>query len=932
LGLGLSLSCFAAPHPQWIAAVAVPPANQLSVFVRSFELSQAPVKALVRLDAHDRYRLAVNGRAVSVGDTPWDAETYDVTALLRQGGNTLAVTAEAETQNPKNCFIWLRRTLSAPAPFSRLSFKTRGARADEWLYVEVVDARGHTSGFYCMERRRPDLMLGHSGKEVEHVIALGKEPTLDYRPQSGDGSGCDFTKIVSVGIRVDRKDAWSNPSGQVAFSGVTLQGAADADLSDVAGWRLEPGVGESRRCKLERGADGYFGLRYDFTPASDPRVAVDFCAWGPTGALVRVSSGLGWQANGAPVRVADMPRDSFAWTPLDIAGPDDAVRPPLAAGVTLDVGKGNGIAGQNRAVLVNVWACEALSNVKVQVRAENWTGVEVLRQELAITWEGAVGHAEFSAPALARGLYRFDASLPGICDQGRHAAQAVLAPGETRVSSVYDTLKPVAKAKRGAPLCGIDTSWDGSPALMFGFRDLGVNFLQVHLQSTQLDKDDFADLLAFCKATGLRFAINNEHANWATNAPASPTGRDRFVAPEGCHRWDLEPAALDAAAATGVFEGVVYDEGEHMQLCRNRIAFPRTSPGKPYLVETTGMTLPEAREAFIGAARHVSDYHRRHGTRMIVESVFPALWHPLAQAGVTLCPKLLKEDVYPVVLALSLGAAKQYHADVWLTPDLWSLGHFPGHSLKKYETALRLAHAAGVDNFYCEHFIGHCRVRGATYELSEYGLALQTFIRDWLPSHPRTYDYRDYEPEVAIIRFPDSDWGQDSCYYWKCLYGAQNLAPTPETAEWMQVFSLLTGGKTDPRAVNANSHVYPAYEQPLMYPCPPTAVYDHLAGPELLRGVTTIFLCGIEVSEPTLAAVGDRVKQGAVCFTTPRLCPEAVRKQASALPARVADGKGAWIVLAGFRPEDLGAYEPLLPAVGDSLRLKFKGKTVAVAE
>ena len=910
--------------------MAVPSANQPTFFVRSFELRQRPAKALVRLAAHDRYRLAVNGRAVSVGDTPWDAETYDVTALMRQGSNTLSVMADAETPHPKNCFIWLRRSLSSPAPFTQLRFKTQGARADEWLYVEVVDDRGRTSGFYCVERKRPDLMLGHSGKEAEHSIELGKEPTLDYRRNDGGGSGCDFTRIASVGIRMDRKDAWVNPSGQVAFAAVRLEGPKPVDLSGSSGWRIEPGAGEWRRSRLEPGAEGAFVLRYDFTSATDPRIAIDLRAWGATGELVRVSSDSSWSANGEPAQRVNIPHDSFAWTPLEIAGPDEEVRPPLAACMTFDVGTGHGVAGQSRAVRVNVWACEAMPGARVNIRVENWSGDEVLNRELPFTWEGAVGHAEFLTPTLDRGLYRFDAALPGVTDQRRHAALAVLAPGETRVSSVFDTLTPVVK-RRDEPLRGIDTSWIETPAHLLAFRDLGVNFLQVHLSPAQLDNGEFADLLAFCKATGLRFALNNESANWATNATA-PSGRSRFDASGGCHRWDIESAALDAATATGLFEGVVYDEGEHMQLCRNRIAYPRDSPGKPYLVETTGMTLPEAREAFVGAARQVSDYHRQHGTRMIVESVFPSLWHPLAQAGVTLCPKLLKEDVYPVVLALALGAAKQYHAELWLTPDLWSMGHFPGHSVAKYDAALRLAHAAGVDNFYGEHFIGNCRVRGATYELTEYGMVLETFIRAYLPAHPRTYSYRDYEPEVAIIRFPDSDWGQASCYYWKALYGAENLKPTPETAEWMQVFSLLTGGKTDPRAVNANSAVYPKYEQPLIYPCPPTAVYDHLAGPELLRGVDTLFLCGICVSGPTLDAVRNRVRQGARCFTSARLCPEWVKKEAGTLPARVADGQGSWIVLAGFHPENLGPYEPLLPSVGTALRLKFKGKVVNVGE
>jgi len=926
-GVLFAFSGLSAPQPAWIASAAASPAGQPAVFSRSFVLSQSPVQARVRVDANDRYRLAVNGRAVSVGDTPWDAETYDVTALLRVGSNTVEVAADADVPNPKNAYIWLRRVLPAPAAFARLRFTTSGARADEWLYVEVVDDRGHSSGFYCVERKRPDLMLGRGGQAVEHVIEFGKEVTLDYLR---DGAACDFSRIASVGIRMDRKDAWTDPAGQVAFSDFRLEGAKPLDLGGPENWRIEPGSGEWRRSRLEKGAKpGAFALRYDFAPASDPMIVADVRVWSATGELARISSGIAWSANGAPACAAKMPHDPFAWTPLEIEGPGDAVRAPLKAAVTLDLGKDNGIAGVGQAVRVRVWACEPLPGAKVHVRAENWSGDEVMNRDVPVAWHGAEGTAELTTPALARGLYCFSAALPGIFDQGRRAALAVLAPGDSRVSAVYNTLTPLVR-KPGGPVCGIDTDWNGSPALMFGFRDLGVNFLQVHIQSPQLDNGDIADLLAFCKATGLRFAFNNEHANWATNAPASPVGRARFVAPGGCHRWDIEPAVLDAAAATGLFEGVIYDEGEHMQLCRNRIAFPRDSPGKPYLVETTGMTLPEARETFIGAARQVSGYHRAHKARMIVESVFPALWHPLAQAGVTLCPKLLKEDVYPAVLALSLGAAKEYGAELWYTPDLWSLGHFPGHSLEKYQTALRLAHAAGVDNFYCEHFMGHCRVRGATYELTEYGTALRTFIRDWLPAHPRDYTYRDYEPEVAIIRFPDSDWGQASCYYWKCLYGALNLAPTPETGEWMQIFSLLTGGRTDPRAVNANSCVYPPYEQPLVYPAPPTAVYDHLAGPELLRGVNTIFLCGIEISAPTLAAVGDRVRAGALCFASARLCPEPVRARAAKLPACVEDGKGAWIVVAGFRPEDLGPYQMQLPPVGDAFRLKFKGQTIRI--
>ncbi|HPA18542.1 MAG TPA: hypothetical protein PLU30_12400 [Verrucomicrobiae bacterium] len=917
------------PMPQWIGASAAPAPGQNTIFARGFELGGTARKALVRLDSDDRYRLAINGHAISVGDTPWDAETYDITRLLVQGTNTLLVTAGSDTPRPANCWVWMRRWLAAPGHFTRLSFKTRGARADEWLYVEVVDARGHTSGFYCPERKRRDLLLGHGGAAVEHVIELGKEPTLAHRQQSGDQAGCDFTQIASVGIRIDRKNVLEKPAGQVEFAAIRLQGATESDIGEVAGWRIEPGTGEWRRSKLERGDDGYFTLRYDFTPADDPLIALDLRAWGAEGELARVMSGPGWRANGAPVRVAKSPLDSVSWTRLAIDGPEETPVQPLAAGLSCDFGAERGVEGQGRAVRVNVWAAEPMHEARIQVRVENWAGAEVFRQESAVSWDGAVGHAEFRVPGLARGLYRFDASLPGVPTQRRHAALAVLAPGQTGVMDVFDTLTPIAK---GGPLRGIDLNWKDSPALMLGIRDQGVNFLQVHLNPAQLDNGELAELLAFCKATGLHFALNNEHANWVANAP-DPSGRNRFDAPGGCHRWDIEPAALDAATATGLFEGVVYDEGEHMQLCRNKYArLPDDVHRKPYLVETTGMTLPAAHDTFVAAARQVRAYHRQHGTRMIVESVFPALWHPLAQAGVTLCPKLLKEDIYPVVLALALGAARQYNAELWFTPDFWAWDHFPGHPLKNYVAALRLAHAVGVDNIYTEFVHGLFRVRGNTYESTDYGAALQAHIREYLPAHPRGYDYRDYEPEVAIIRFPDSDWGQASCYYWKTLYGAEDLPPTPETGEWMQVFSLLTAGKTDPRAVNANSSVYPRYQSPAMIPAPPTAVYDHLAGPDLLRSVGTIFLCGVTISEPTLAAVRGRVNEGAVCFAPSRLCPERVRRQAKALPARITDGQGSWIVLAGFRPEDVGPYRSLVPAAGTTLRLKFKGQVVPLSE
>lgn len=142
-----------APEPRWIAAELPAPAEEPTRFLRTFHLAHAPARTWVRVHAHDRYRLIVNAHPVSVGDTTWDAETYDISSFVTADTNRIEIAADADTQSPANCFVWLRRRLPAPAAFERLSFRTRDARREEWLYIEVVDDKGRTSGFYCVERR-----------------------------------------------------------------------------------------------------------------------------------------------------------------------------------------------------------------------------------------------------------------------------------------------------------------------------------------------------------------------------------------------------------------------------------------------------------------------------------------------------------------------------------------------------------------------------------------------------------------------------------------------------------------------------------------------------------------------------------------------------------------------------------------------------------
>jgi len=916
-------------EPLWIE----PPASQAgpgpAAFDGNLTVGRPFDRALLRVVAYDRYRLFVNGSGLSVGDTPWEAKTYDVTRLLHEGANAVRMEVAADaTPMPRNCWITLERRLPQPGEFARLRFRTADARQNEWIYVELLDADGNSSGYYCAEKKHGDLVLGRSGQACEHVIDVRRDARLELQA----GVPFDFSRIAAVRLRVDQKRTTAAASGTVRFADIALEGVKTLELR--RGWRLTPGHGEHRRSRIDPATDG-FVLRYDFTPWTPVRMACELRVWSQGREVAALRSGGEFSVAGkGAVRVTSKPMDTWMWTSPALTGADEPPAVPTAATATLrfaaDVDRWT--TKKPIEARVQVLTVKGQGTEPVVIEAENWAGKRVFSATLNVACRAGVGEAALSVPPLPRGLYRFRAGVgPLAAMVTRCTALAVLASDEKRVGDVFDTL---TRLPSQPGLQGIDLGYQDSPALLLGIRDLGVNFLQVHINPRQLESGEFDELLRFCRATGLRFALNNESSNWGADG-----GRGRFNAAGGCHRWDLDAETLRKAAATGLFEGVVYDEGEHMQLCRNFYSrLPEKIHRKPYLVETTGMTLPQAYDALLAAARTLCAHNRSYGSlppghgRMLVESVFPALWHPLARAGVTLCPKLLKESIHPVVLGLALGAVKQYGGELWLTPDLWYRGRgFPGHGVDEYAAALRLAHQVGVDNIYSEYIYAFCRMRGAVYDLTPYAQALREFMFEWRPRHPRNYSYRDFEPEVAIVRFPDSDWGQASCYYWNTLYGAENLQSTPETREWLQVWNLLTGGCTSPDAVNSNSPAaYPLGTWRVAYPCASTAVYDHLVGDAPLAGVKTIFLCGITISDGTLDAVRKRVRDGATCFAPARLCPADVRRAAAKLPARQPDGRGAWIVVSGFRREDLGPLIDQLPTPGATMRFRFRGQVVPV--
>ena len=166
-------------------------------------------RALIRLNALDAYRLTVNGAGVSVADTPFDGETWDLSPFLREGENAVAVEVAAERPDvPENCWVVVETALPAASmgqPLDLLRFDTRGAKRDEWVYVELLDSSGTSSGYYCLERGRRDFMLGTSGEEATHTVQLADEDRLL------PGSGFAMDKVRALRFRFDQKKTSEHP-------------------------------------------------------------------------------------------------------------------------------------------------------------------------------------------------------------------------------------------------------------------------------------------------------------------------------------------------------------------------------------------------------------------------------------------------------------------------------------------------------------------------------------------------------------------------------------------------------------------------------------------------------------------------------------------------------------------------------------------------
>lgn len=525
---------------------------------------------------------------------------------------------------------------------------------------------------------------------------------------------------------------------------------------------------------------------------------------------------------------------------------------------------------------------------------------------------------------------------------------------------------------------------DELPAFLDAVRDLGAGFIVVQVtpeRNTDLARargsfigiegteQGLRDFAAACRKRGLSFYADLEATSYCSEGEyTDKNGRDILAHSDGTHRWDIAGSLLESLRKLPEFRGVVYDEAEWNTLRRDRNTNggnDGSSTGRihPFFAVVEHLGVFDARRAVLRSAASLADSYRKAGVRMMGEHVFPVMFHTFARAGMDVCTKFMKEGRDSVYAAAAIGAALQYHADFAVSPDMWgkpgsphfgpSPSGFPGHPPEELRCSLLYAWWMGasrifVENVYADFLgVGHytCPPAGlldriptegegvARYVPSEYGKVYRWFVRDYVPAHPRPYSFREMRPDVAIVRFDDSYWGQPGRYFQKFLFGGADL-PGADSIAWIGLWHLLTHGYTSPEGISYHNA---GWTRPhgFFTPLNNVVVYDDEVSLDRLRGLKVVFLTGLRVSPETRDAIAQLVRDdGLICVAQKSLAPAdlAAKVVPDAASTVIAHGKGKWLLTDNFDTDSVrGLVAPWLGAP-DEIRYRFGSHGLCVKQ
>lgn len=504
---------------------------------------------------------------------------------------------------------------------------------------------------------------------------------------------------------------------------------------------------------------------------------------------------------------------------------------------------------------------------------------------------------------------------------------------------------------------GIDNSGDKiNPGEFFNpiaMDSLGVEFVVYHYRGPQGTVEDEAKKMEKLGAdfddAGLKVVVNVECGNWALDMK-STDGYEWVSQPDNLHLFKFPPSVLKSLTQSKAVWGIQYDELEHSQITRN-LSITLRHPGIELvsLAETTGMDFISADNAVYQGAKSLVDECRREGSQQVLtEHVWPVLFHNFARAGMTPVYKQMKENWSNIWASCAMGACLQYDQELWACIDFWHYNNYPGHSAESLWSNLLFAYWAGVDKAYVESVGRH------TYEvddnnrltLKERGKVLSRFAKEYVLHNPRPYTFRDLEPEIAIIRFDDTLWGQGPetyCtvddddkkvnLYWKdWLFGAYDLRTSPESEEWIKAWHTITHGIVKKESLSWNAgNIYEGMTYRCFAPANSVVVYDDSVTKAHLGSVKLAFLCGLSISEETLEDVSHLVhKNGLVVVTSKRFAPKEFVAQYKSGTKAFKKGKGKWIITDDMAGDELKKMVTPWTGNDNEIVFRFKGNRKVV--
>lgn len=466
---------------------------------------------------------------------------------------------------------------------------------------------------------------------------------------------------------------------------------------------------------------------------------------------------------------------------------------------------------------------------------------------------------------------------------------------------------------------------------------------------------EFADL---CRQRKLSFFIDQQVTSYCVEGEfVDKAGKDVLAHGDGTHRWDVSGELLATLSRMPEFRGVVYDEAEWNILRRDHntnAGDDNASSGRihPYFAVTEKLNVFDAYDATVRGAEPVAEAYRKAGVRMMGEHVFPVMFHAFARAGIDPCTKFMKEGRDSVYGAIALGAALQYDRDFCVSPDMWGLASmgvsksgFPGHTPEELRCSLLLAYWMGASRVFVENIHADFLTVGtyktpatglldrvvedgkAQYVPSKYGEVYRWFVKEYVPAHPRPYSFRDCRPDMAIIRFDDSYWGQRGGFAARNLYGGVDM-PGPESKAWIGLWHLLTHGQTSTQGLSYHNGGWPRRHD-FFTALNNVVVFDERVGKERLRGLKVVFLTGLRVSNETRQALAELVHdEGLICISQNSLAPPAIAAAADGEP--MTDGKGKWLITEDFEAAQVRKLVGPWLGSPDEIRYRFGPNVLTV--